>query len=161
MLTGLFKSTLSWPKTKSLYLSGTKDQGNSYALILLVTYLTVSNVSQEPSNYYTYQAVHIFGGLHKWFSQQLTPWRLFFLESLEKRPANVYPLSLHHLLILGRPRTLVSKQPAYVSLPYGLCVVLPFKQRAHTHVHIIYHCSRQSKYLTYCNCCMQSENRSI
>jgi len=139
MLTGLFKLSLNWPKTKSLHLSGTKDQKNLYALILLMTYLTVSNVYQEPSNHCTNQAVHFYGGLHKWFRQQLTPWRLLLLGSLEKRPANVHPLSLHHFLILGRPKILVSKQPAYASLPYGLCVVLPFQQRTCTHVHTIYH----------------------
>jgi len=127
MLTGLFKSALGRPKTKYLHLSGTKDQGNLYAPLLLMTYLMVSNVSQEPSSHYTYQAAHFYGGLHKWFRQQLKPWRPLFLGSLKKRPANVHPLSLHHLLILGEPRTLVSKQPAYVSLPYGLCVVLPFQ----------------------------------
>ena len=116
-----------------------------YCAALLMTYLTVSNVYQELSKHYTYQAVHIHGELHKQFRQQLTPWLLLFLRSLEKLPANVHPLSLHHLLILGRPRTLVSKQPSYVSLPYGLCVVLPVQQRAHTHAHNIYHCSWQSK----------------
>ena len=59
MLTGLLKSSkknkiklFSWPKTKSLHLSGTKVQGNLSALILLMTYLTVSNVSQGPSKCY-------------------------------------------------------------------------------------------------------------
>jgi len=49
---------------------------------------------QEPSKHYTCQTVHIYGGLHKWFRQQLTRWQLLFLGSLEKRPANVHPLSL-------------------------------------------------------------------
>jgi len=116
ILTEPFKSQaklpLSWQKTKCLLMSGIKDQGNSCALMLLMTYMTVSNVFQELSKHYTYQAVHIYDGLHKWFRQQLTPLGLLFLGSLEKHPANVHSLSLHHVLILGRPRTIVSKQPA-------------------------------------------------
>ena len=54
---------------------------------------------REPSKHYTYQAVdqmHIYGGLHKQFRQQLTPWLLLFLGALEKCPADVHPLSLHY-----------------------------------------------------------------
>jgi len=111
-----------------------------------MTYLTVSNVSQEPSNHYAYQAVHFYGELLKWFRQQLIPWRPLLLGSLEKASSKCPSfISLHHLLILGRPRILVSKQPADALLPYGLCVVLPFQQRTCTHVHTIYHYSWQSK----------------
>ena len=83
--------------------------------------------TREPSKHYTYQAVNqmcIYGGLHKQFRQQLTSRLLLFLGTLEKHPADFHPLSLQPSnYILGRPRTLVSKQPSYVSLPYELCVV--------------------------------------
>ena len=92
--------------------------------MLLMTYLTVFSVSQEPSKHYTYQAVHIYDGLHKWFRQQLTPRGLLFLGLLEKHPANVHPFSLHHLLILGRQRTLVSKHPACCMSRYLMGYVL-------------------------------------
>jgi len=100
-------------------------------LILFVTYLATSNISLQTEKVYlaAVRHNHVCKGLHKHFSQQITPRLHLILRGIQKRLSSKHftkPWLPIALPILRSIKKALSKIPLLmITLPSGQCAALP------------------------------------